>query len=142
MTEKSKAKQIAVEESGRALEDTVQKTLENFDRDISAMMGGGSPVIMLNDNDAASYTFRLRDLDKFIRMRNDVADPVDVVVPEDATTNFPLFTTVGVMQGATKDVRIVPSSGVILEAPTGIRTQGKGDIRILYKRAPNTWVVI
>lgn len=142
MAEKSRAKQIAVEETGRVLEETVQKTLENVDRDISAIMGGGSAVIMLNNIDGPTYTLQLRDLDKFVRMRDDVADPVEVTVPNDSQANFPLYTTVGIMQGADKDIRVVPSAGVVLEAPTGVRTSGKGDIRILYKREPNTWVVI
>lgn len=142
MAEKSKAKQIAVEETGRVLEETVQKTLENVNRDIESIMGGGSAVIMLNNIDGPTYTLQLRDLDKFVRMRDDVADTVEVTVPGDHQANFPLYTTVAIMQGASKRVMVVPSAGVILEAPTGVSTEGQGDIRILYKREPDTWVVI
>lgn len=142
MTEKSKAKQIAVEETGRVLEETVQKTLENVNRDIDALMGGGAAVIMLNEENGSTYALTRRDIDKIVRFTNDTADPIDVTVPTDAEANIPVYTTVSLMQGANKQVRVVPGNGVLLEAPTGLRTLGQGDMRTLYKRAPMTWVLI
>jgi hypothetical protein len=87
-----------------------------------------------------NYTLSsLDDRDSFIEMNNLAANTL--TVPQDSTTNFPVGTTIDIMQANAGQTTIVASSGVIINATPGLQLRQKYSVATLLKRAPNTWLL-
>jgi hypothetical protein len=89
----------------------------------------------------ASYTLSsLTERDDLIEMGS--ASAMTLTIPTDATLNFPIGTSIDVLQTSTGQVTIAPVSGTVtVNATPGLKLRTTWSSATLFKRAANTWVV-
>ena len=69
-------------------------------------------------------------------------DPTTITIPLDSTVNYPVGTTIDILQTNTGQVTIAPVSGsVTVNATPGLKLRTRWSSATLMKRAANTWVV-
>lgn len=94
---------------------------------------------------ASAHTLVLADQDSFIEMNN--ASAQTVTIPANATTAFPVGSTITIVMMGAGTTTILAASGVTLQGNGGSASAGSTTIltqygmATLYKRATNTWVV-
>jgi hypothetical protein len=89
----------------------------------------------------ASYSLStLTHRDSLIEVSS--TDATTITIPEDATVNYPIGTTLDILQTNTGQVTIAPVSGsVTVNATPGLKLRTRWSSCTLLKRAANTWVV-
>jgi hypothetical protein len=88
----------------------------------------------------ASYTLSaLTERDDLIEMSS--ASAVTLTIPTDATLDFPIGTSLDVLQTSTGQVTIAGAGGVTVNATPGLKLRTTWSSATLFKRAANTWVV-
>lgn len=101
----------------------------------------GSVVDHVNINQqTASYTLVLGDDKKLIEMNVGTAN--NLTVPADNTVNFPIGTSIDILQVGAGQTTIVATSGVTINRSTGLKIRLQWGAATLIKRAANTWVAI
>ena len=87
-----------------------------------------------------NYTLSsLDDRDSIIEMNNTAANTL--TVPLDSTTNFPIGTTIDIIQANSGQTTVVATSGVTINATPGLQLRQKWSVATLLKRGPNTWLL-
>jgi hypothetical protein len=87
-----------------------------------------------------SYTLSsLDDRDCILEMNNLAANTV--TVPQDSSTNFPIGTTIDIIQANSGQTTVVASPGVTINATPGLQLRQTWSVATLLKRAPNTWLL-
>lgn len=92
------------------------------------------------DTKTESYTLILSDAGETIEMNIESAN--NLTIPLSSSVNFPIGTTVSIIQYGAGQTTIVPSSGVTLRSKNNalkVNTQYSG--ATLYKRGTDEWVV-
>jgi hypothetical protein len=88
----------------------------------------------------ASYTLSaLTERDDLIEMSS--ASAVTLTIPTDSTLDFPIGTSLDVLQTSTGQVTIAGAGGVTVNATPGLKLRTQWSSATLFKRAANTWVV-
>lgn len=88
-----------------------------------------------------NYTLSsLDDRDSIIEMNNTAANTL--TVPQDSITNFPVGTTIDIIQANSGQTTVVASPGVTINATPGLQLRAKWSVATLLKRAPNTWLLL
>ncbi len=64
-----------------------------------------------------------------------------LTIPADSTFNFPIGTSMDVLQTSTGQVTIAGAAGVTVNATPGLKLRTQWSSATLFKRAANTWVV-
>ena len=90
---------------------------------------------------SASYALStLTHRDSMIEVSS--TDPTTITVPLDSTVDYPIGTTIDILQTNTGQVTIAPVSGsVTVNATPGLKLRTRWSSATLMKRAANTWVV-
>jgi hypothetical protein len=88
----------------------------------------------------ASYTIALADKNKIIEINS--ASINDIIIPLDATTNFPIGAQVNVLQTGTGQTTVVGTSGVTVNGTPGLNLRAQWSAVTLIKRATDSWVAI
>ena len=90
----------------------------------------------------AAYTLgALTERDSLIEVSHTGGSAVNVTIPADSTLNFPVGTSIDVLQTNTGGVAIAAGSGVTVNATPGLTLRTQWSSATLFKRAANTWVV-
>ena len=90
----------------------------------------------------AAYTLgALTERDSLIEVSHTGASAVSVTIPADSTLNFPVGTSIDVLQTNTGAVAIAAGAGVTVNATPGLTLRTQWSSCTLLKRAANTWVV-
>ncbi len=90
----------------------------------------------------AGYTLSaLTERDSLIEVSHTGGSAVSVTIPSDATLNFPIGTSIDVLQTNTGGVAIAAAAGVTANATPGLTLRTQWSSATLFKRAANTWVV-
>lgn len=89
----------------------------------------------------ASYTLTsLTERDDLIEVNS--TSPCVISIPEDATVDYPIGTSLDILQTNTGEVSIAPVSGnVTVNATPGLKLRTRWSSATIFKRAANTWVV-
>jgi|694.fasta_scaffold33142_3 hypothetical protein len=89
----------------------------------------------------ASYTLSaLTERDSLIEVSS--ASGVTITIPVDATLNYPIGTSIDILQTGAGQVTIAPVSGTVtVNATPGLKLRTTWSSATLFKRAANTWVV-
>ena len=87
----------------------------------------------------ASYTLTGIERDDLIEMSSTSA--LTLTIPTDATFNFPVGTSIDILQTNTGQVTIAGAGGVTVNATPGLKLRTQWSSATLFKRAANTWVV-
>ncbi len=100
----------------------------------------GVPSITTIDARTASYTLSsLAERDSIIEISNTSA--TTLTIPADSTLNFPVGTTLDIIQTNTGQVTIANAVGVTVNATPGLKLRTRWSSATLLKRAANTWLV-
>lgn len=88
----------------------------------------------------ASYTLgALTERDSLIEVNSSSA--TTITIPTDATLNFPVGTSLDILQTNTGQVTIAGAGGVTVNATPGLKLRTQWSSATIFKRAANTWVV-
>jgi len=88
----------------------------------------------------ASYTLSaLTERDNLIEISS--SSGTTLTIPTDATLNFPIGTSLDILQTSTGQVTIAGASGVTVNATPGLKLRTTWSSATLFKRAADTWVV-
>jgi hypothetical protein len=100
----------------------------------------GVPSITTISAKTASYTLaNLSERDTIIEISN--AGTTTLTIPTDATLNFPVGTTLDIIQTGAGQVTIAGAGGVTVNATPGLKLRTQWSSATLLKRAANTWLV-
>ncbi len=90
----------------------------------------------------AGYTLSaLTERDSLIEVSHTGGSAVNITIPADSTLNFPIGTSIDVLQTNTGGVAIAGAAGVTANATPGLTLRTQWSSATLFKRAANTWVV-
>ena len=90
----------------------------------------------------AAYTLgALTERDSLVEVSHTGGSAVNVTIPADSTLNFPIGTSIDVLQTNTGSVAIAGAGGVTVNATPGLTLRTQWSSATLLKRAANTWVV-
>lgn len=88
----------------------------------------------------ASYTLSsLTEKDNVIEIASGSA--TTLTIPEDSAVNFPVGTTIDVIQTSTGQITVAAAGGVTVNATPGLKLRTQWSSATLLKRAANTWIV-
>ena len=88
----------------------------------------------------ASYTLSaLTERDSLVEVASSSA--TTITIPADSAVNFPIGTSIDVLQTSTGQVTIAGAGGVTVNATPGLKLRTTWSSATLFKRAANTWVV-
>lgn len=89
----------------------------------------------------ASYELSSVDeRDDLIEMNS--ASGITLTIPTDANTNFPIGTSIDVVQTGSGQVTIAGDAGVTVNATPGLKLRAQWSTATLFKRAADTWLVM
>jgi hypothetical protein len=66
---------------------------------------------------------------------------VTLTIPTNASVEYPVGTSIDVLQTSTGQVTIAGADGVTVNATPGLKLRTQWSSATLFKRAENTWVV-
>ena len=90
----------------------------------------------------AAYTLSaLTERDSLVEVSHTGGSAVNVTIPADSALNFPIGTSIDVLQTNTGSVAIAGAGGVTVNATPGLTLRTQWSSATLMKRAANTWVV-
>jgi hypothetical protein len=88
----------------------------------------------------SSYTLSdLGERDDLIEIASSSA--ATLTIPADSTLNFPVGTSMDILQTSTGQITIAGENGVTVNATPGLKLRTQWSSATLFKRAANTWVV-
>jgi hypothetical protein len=90
---------------------------------------------------SAAYTLSsLTERDNLIEVGS--ASAVSVTIPPDSAVNYPIGTSIDILQTSTGQVTIAAGAGVTVNATPGLKLRTQWSSASLLKRAANTWIVM
>jgi hypothetical protein len=113
----------------------------NFAASVTTSLGLKVDSLTPISQKTASYTLSsLTERDDLIEMGS--ASALVLTIPTDATLNFPIGTSIDILQTGAGQVTIAPVSGTVtVNATPGLKLRTTWSSCTLFKRAANTWVV-
>jgi len=100
----------------------------------------GVPSITTISQKTASYTLsNLNERDTLIEVGSSSA--TTLTIPADSSVDYPIGTTLDILQTSTGQVTIAGAGGVTVNATPGLKLRTQWSSATLMKRAANTWVV-
>lgn len=100
----------------------------------------GVPSITTISQKTAAYTLSaLSERDTIIEVNS--ASAVAVTIPPDSTVNYPVGTTLDIIQTGAGQVTIAAGAGVTINATPGLKLRTQWSSVTLLKRAADTWLV-
>jgi len=99
----------------------------------------GVPSRTAINQQTASYTVVLTDRDSLVEVSN--ASATTVTIPTNATTAFPVGTSIDILQTGAGQVTIAGAAGTTVNATPGLKLRAQWSSATLFKRATDTWVV-
>jgi hypothetical protein len=95
-----------------------------------------TPIIAKTD----SYTLSaLTERDSLVEINK--ATATTLTIPADASVNYPVGTSIDILQVGAGQVTIAGAGGVTVNATPGLKLRTQWSSATLFKRAANTWVV-
>ena len=112
----------------------------NFAASVTTSLGLKVDSLTPISQKTASYTLSsLTERDDLIEMGSSSA--LTLTIPTDATLNFPIGTSIDILQTSTGQVTVAGAGGVTVNATPGLKLRTTWSSATLFKRAANTWVV-
>ena len=96
--------------------------------------------LSFNSQVGTTYSLQLSDSARQIEMNNSSANTV--VVPTDASKDFPIGTTIVIVQIGTGQTSVVAESvSITVNSTPGAKLRTRWSMATLIKRAPNSWIL-
>lgn len=113
----------------------------NFAATITTSLDGKVASFTPISYKSAAYTLSsLAERDTLIEVASSTA--VSVTIPPDSAVDYPIGTSVDVLQTSTGQVTIAAGAGVTVNATPGLKLRAQWSSASLLKRAANTWIVM
>lgn len=96
-------------------------------------------ILQFNQQTGTEYSLALSDKDKIVELDN--TSPIILTVPSDTSVNFPIGTSVSILQTNIGQVTVAAGSGVTLNFTPGPNLRTRWSSATLIKRASNTWLL-
>jgi hypothetical protein len=87
---------------------------------------------------STAYTLQLSDKDKCVELNN--ASPISLTIPAESSVNFPIGSTITILQTGSGQVTVTGPSVTFNYTP-GNKTRAQWSMATLTKRASNVWVM-
>ena len=113
-----------------------QASVTNLTTDLA----GKFPLNVSTNAQTASYTLVAGDAQKVVEMN--VSTGNTLTIPLDSSVNFPVGTSILVIQTGAGQTTIAGASGVTVNSYLGLKIIGRWSGCTLVKRAANTWVAV
>jgi hypothetical protein len=112
----------------------------NFASSVTTSLGLKVDSLTPITQKTSSYTLSsLTERDDLIEMGSSSA--LTLTIPADSSVNFPIGTSLDILQTSTGQVTIAGAGGVTVNATPGLKLRTQWSSATLFKRAANTWVV-
>jgi len=98
------------------------------------------PLNVSTNARVASYTLTLSDSQKVVEMN--VSSANTLTIPPDSSENFPIGTSILVVQTGTGQTTVAAGVGVTVNSYIGLKIIGRWAGCTLIKRSANTWVAV
>lgn len=96
-------------------------------------------IISINSQTTTGYTLVLADANRMVELNN--TGSITVTVPPEASVNYPIGTSITLLQINTGQVTVTPGSGVTLNFTPGSSLRARWSPATLIKRGSNLWVL-
>ena len=106
--------------------------------DLINSLAAKAPLVVEINSQTQSYTLALSDQFKQVEVLNASANTV--TVPPDSSVNFPVGTTIVVVQTGAGQTTIAAGSGVTINSTPGLKLRSQWSVAVLTKRLSNTWL--
>lgn len=106
---------------------------------INRLSTGGPIIGTFNQQSATTYTFQLSDANLIVEGSNGSA--TTFTIPTNATAEFPVGSTITIIQTGAGQITISPASGVTLNGTPGTKLRTQWSVATITKRATNTWII-
>jgi hypothetical protein len=103
--------------------------------------GGGGGPYTINNQTGTSYTFALTDAQNLVTFNNS-STLVAVTIPLNSAVNFPVGTSIDILQLGLAQVVVSAASGVTLNYTPGKNLRARYSGASLIQYALNTWVIV
>ena len=113
-----------------------QASVVNLISDLSAKF----PLNVSTNAQTASYTLALTDAQKVVEMN--VATANTLTIPLDSSVNFPIGTSILLVQTGAGQTTIAGAVGVTVSSYLGLKVVGQWAGATLVKRSANSWVAV
>jgi len=113
-----------------------QASIVNLVTDLSAKF----PLNISTNSQLASYSLVIGDAQKIVEMNASSANIL--TIPLDSLVNFPVGTSILVVQAGTGQTSIAGASGVTVNSNIGLKIIGRWAAATLIKRGTNSWVAV
>lgn len=100
--------------------------------------GADAPAVVAINQQSGNYTLVLSDKDKMVELTSSSA--VTITIPAEASVNFPVGTTLMLVQIGTGQVT-VSNSGITLVSASGTKTRARYSVASLVKRGSDSWLL-
>lgn len=113
-----------------------QASVANLTTDLSSKF----PLNVSTSSLTASHTLVIGDAQKVVEMNVSTANTL--TIPLDSSVNFPIGTSILVIQTGTGQTSIAGASGVTVNSNIGLKIIGRWAAATLIKRGANSWVAV
>lgn len=113
-----------------------QASVVNLTTDLSSKF----PLNVSTNSRTASHTLVIDDGQKIVEMN--VSSANVLTIPLDSSVNFPVGTSILVIQTGTGQTSIAGASGVTVNSNIGLKIIGRWAAATLIKRGANSWVAV
>jgi len=97
-------------------------------------------IPLFNAQTGTTYTLVLTDAGKLVTLNN--ASAITLTVPEEATTNYAIGTSIDMAQTGAGQVTVAGASGVTVNATPGLKFRARYSAATLLKVASNSWILL
>jgi hypothetical protein len=122
----------------QAVYDTLKVGGIEFADGIQVKQGVPS-LTAINQKNVTSWSPELTDRDKLVELNS--SSPITVTLGADMFIDFPVGTSIDILQTGTGQVTIQGGAGVTVNATPGLKLRTQWSSATLFKRAADTWVV-
>lgn len=97
-------------------------------------------ITSISSSASTSYTLQLTDSSKLLEFSAGTA--IAVTVPAESTTNFPVGSSIAIMQTGAGQITVSGAGGVTINGTPGFKTRTQWSLITLIKRGINLWVLL
>lgn len=128
-----------IDGGANTLQNIPQSAVSGLSTTISNLSSTYSPLNISINGQTASYTLVLGDASKQVEMNS--ASSNTLTIPTDAAVNFPVGTSIVVVQTGAGQTTIAGASGVTVNSTPGLKLRTQWSVATLIKRGTNLWLV-
>ena len=113
--------------------------LSNYLTLSSASSTYATQITPSSSSSSTAYSIGLIDNNKLLEFTS--ASAIIVTIPTEAVANFPIGSSLSILQAGTGQITVSPASGVTLNGTPGFKSRARWSLITLIKRGSNSWLI-